>query len=111
MSDVFYSVEGGNWEDLHNGQRRKIMHMDKLTIMIVRAAKGTVSDSEHAHTQEQAAVIVSGKIRMHVGSETKLLGAGDGYRVAPMVKHWIEALEDSVLIDYFSPRRDDLRAT
>lgn len=46
---------------------------------------------------------------MHVGGEAKLLGAG--YRVAPMVKHWIEAIEDSVLIDYFSPRRDDLKPT
>jgi D-lyxose ketol-isomerase len=99
MSDIFYSVEGGNWEDLNNGQRRKIMHMDKMTIMIVRAVK------------EQAAVVVSGKIQMHVGGTAKLLGAGDGYRVAPMLKHWIEALEDSVLIDYFSPRRDDLKPT
>lgn len=48
---------------------------------------------------------------MHVGGEAKLLGAGKGYRVAPMVKHWIEALKDSVMIDYFSPRRDDLKPT
>jgi quercetin dioxygenase-like cupin family protein len=98
MADVFYSVEGGNWEDLKNGQRRKIMHLEKMTIMIVRAAMGSSSDPEHAHQQEQAAIVVSGRIRMHVGGESKLLGAGDGYRVAPMVKHWIEALEDSVLI-------------
>lgn len=26
MADIFYSVEGGNWEDLKNGQRRKIRH-------------------------------------------------------------------------------------
>ena len=109
MADAFYSVEGGKWEDLRNGQRRKIMHLDKMTIMMVRAAKGSASDPEHCHPQEQAAVIVSGRVRMHVAGEAKVIGSGEGYKVAPMVKHWIEALEDSVLIDYFSPRRDDLK--
>jgi quercetin dioxygenase-like cupin family protein len=48
---------------------------------------------------------------MYVGTVVKELGPGEGYRIASNVPHHIEILEDAVLIDIFSPKRDDLKAT
>lgn len=111
MSKEFFNVVDGPWEDLGNGQKRKILHMNNLSIMLLRFPKGTVSDAAHKHPQEQAAVILSGRARMYIGNSVKELGPGDGYRVPSNVPHHIEVLEDAVLADFFSPKRDDLKAT
>ena len=110
MKSSFYDVKSGDWEKLP-GQKRKIIHMDNLTVMAIRVDKGTVTDAGHSHPHEQAAVVLSGKIKFFIADETRILGPGDGYLVKPNLKHHIEALEDTVLIDYFSPRRSDLKAT
>jgi quercetin dioxygenase-like cupin family protein len=85
--------------------------MDNLTVMIISLPKGTVTDPEHKHTNEQAAVVFSGKIKMFIEKEVRVLGPGSGYLVPPDAHHHVEALEDTMLIDYFTPKRSDLTAT
>jgi len=36
-----------------------------------------------------------------------VLGPGDVMPLAPHVPHWVEALEDTVAVDVFSPARED----
>lgn len=111
MKNLFFNVTEGSWEDMGKGQLRKVLHMENLSLMILRFPKGTVTDPAHKHSQEQAAVILSGRVRMHVGGAVKELGPGEGYRVPSNLPHHIEILEDAVLIDFFSPKREDLKAT
>jgi quercetin dioxygenase-like cupin family protein len=111
MNGRFYDVTGGRWEDIGGGRKRKIIHMGNMTVMALRAPKGTVTDAKHKHPNEQAAVVFSGRVRMFLGAESRVIGAGEGYLVPPDVEHHIEALEDTVLIDYFTPKRSDLTAT
>lgn len=111
MSELFYDVTGGRWEDIGGGQKRKIIHMNNLSVMAISVPRGTVTDPRHRHVNEQAAIVFSGRIRMFIGEESRILEAGGGYLVPPDAEHHIEALEDTVLIDYFSPKRTDLKAT
>jgi quercetin dioxygenase-like cupin family protein len=111
MGELFYDARGGSWEEMGSGQKRKIIHMDNLTVMMVSLPKGTVTDPGHKHPNEQAAVVVSGRVKMFIGDEVRELGPGGGYLVPPEVLHHVETLEDTVLIDYFTPRRRDLTAT
>ena len=64
--------------------------------------------STHAHINEQFVVLLSGKMRFSIGAEgTKqeelVLGSGEVLVVPSNVPHAAEALEDSHVIDVFSP--------
>lgn len=65
---------------------------------------GTVSPV-HDHPEEQFGYILAGSFEVTIGSETKLLRAGDSYFIPAGVPHLFHMIEDSVAIDVFSPRR------
>ena len=50
-------------------------------------------------------------LELTIGDEKKILEAGDGYYVAPDVPHGCVCLEAGVLIDTFSPMRQDFLAS
>lgn len=110
MQPFFFAGEGP-WERVQEGLVRRVAHLGGLSVALMRLDKGVVTDAEHCHPHEQAACIVSGKVRMTVDGAVRELGPGDGYLVAPNLKHHIEALEDTLLVDSFAPKRDDLEAT
>lgn len=61
----------------------------------------------HAHMHEQAVYIVSGSFEFTIGEEKVVVHAGDSFYVNPEVQHGCTALVDSVVIDTFSPIRED----
>ncbi len=63
--------------------------------------------ARHKHPHEQIVMMVSGRLRLAVGDEETVLGLGDIVVVPPNVPHEAEALEDTVVIDLFSPPRED----
>ena len=66
---------------------------------------------EHHHVNEQLGVVVSGSIEMTIGGETRMLGPGETWTIAPDVPHTGRAGTDgAVVIDVFSPPREDWRA-
>lgn len=63
---------------------------------------------EHAHENEQFAVVVSGRLRFNLpgpdgSSQQVTVGAGEVLHLPPNAPHEAEALEDSVVLDVFSP--------
>ncbi|MBA3652379.1 MAG: cupin domain-containing protein [Chthoniobacterales bacterium] len=63
--------------------------------------------AEHAHPQEQIAHVVKGRMKMIVAGVAHELSAGDAIYLASNVPHGVETLEDTTVIDTFSPPRDD----
>lgn len=63
----------------------------------------------HQHPHEQAGYIVYGKLEMTIGDETRICQPGDSYAIPGNVPHRARALADTVLIDVFSPPREDYR--
>lgn len=65
----------------------------------------------HAHDiHEQMGYVVSGKMEFTIGGESRLLKSGDYYHAPAGVVHNTRTLDEpAVLIDIFSPPRDDLR--
>src|SRR5262249_16957649 len=61
----------------------------------------------HSHLQEQTGYLVSGRIRLRIGSEECEASAGDSWCIPGGVEHEAEALEESVAIEVFSPVRED----
>lgn len=87
--------------------RRKITAQNVL-IARIRLEKGCVVDV-HSHASEQIAVVESGHVRWTLGStdgpETRELEmrGGEVLELPSNVPHGLVALEDSEIIDVFSP--------
>jgi len=95
------------WEDVGNGVQRQIYGYDER-IMLVKAKfeKGGVG-SLHQHPHSQVTYVESGVFEMTIGDEKKVIRKGDGYYVPPHVIHGCVCLEAGMLIDAFTPHRED----
>jgi len=86
--------------------RRRIVG-DRVMIAEVFLEKGCTVDA-HAHMNEQVTMVMTGKLRLSVGGEgapsvEHVLGPGDVLHLPGHVRHAAEALEDTRVLDVFSP--------
>lgn len=65
---------------------------------------------EHAHPQEQIAHVIKGRMKMIVAGVSQELCAGDAVYIGTNVPHGVETIEETIVIDTFSPPRDDYLA-
>jgi len=77
-----------------------------MTIARIHLRAGAVVPT-HAHTNEQIATVIEGRLRFVVGDEETVVTAGESMFVPSAVPHEVEALDDSLVLDVFSPVRDD----
>ena len=67
--------------------------------------------ASHEHFHEQISYVVSGKVRFETkDGGAKIVEAGDFAVFAPNETHGGTALENSVVLDAFSPAREDFKA-
>lgn len=71
-----------------------------------RLEKGACLPS-HAHPHEQIGYLVSGRLRLSIGDDTREVAPGDSWVIPGDVFHHAEALEDTVAVEVFSPVRED----
>ena len=94
--------------DLGGGVSRKILSYSRnLMTVELYFPKGAVG-AKHSHPHEQIGYIISGRLLyQEEGCEDKLLETGDTYYVAPNVVHGVQILEETKLLDIFTPMRED----
>ena len=64
--------------------------------------------AEHTHPHEQMTLIIKGKVKFIIDGEVHILTAGDVLHFPPFNRHGATMLEEEVvLIDIFSPIRED----
>ena len=93
-------------EQLNPSIVRRAVHTGTMTIARLTIAKDAVVP-EHHHVNEQVATVERGSLRFLIGGQEVLLGAGQSVAIPPDVPHSVVALEDTVVVDIFSPRRED----
>lgn len=94
-------------KDLGKGVTRKVLsYSENIMAVELTFKKGAVGEL-HKHPHEQIGYIVSGSLKLLGGKEEVVLKAGDTYYMAPEEIHGVEALEDTVLLDIFTPMRKD----
>jgi quercetin dioxygenase-like cupin family protein len=107
--EPYFDNSATPWTELGDGIRRKIVgHTPELMSVLVHFNKGAVGPP-HAHdAHDQIAFVVSGSFAVDVEGVSRTLKAGDAFIAPRLHTHGVLALEeDSVLLDQFSPRRDD----
>lgn len=104
---VFIENRDIPWEEVDKGVKRKIMsYDDRLMVVKVQFEKGGVG-SLHQHHHTQITHVESGIFEVEIAGEKKVLSAGDAFYIPPNVIHGAVCLEAGVLIDVFSPMRED----
>jgi len=105
----FFEHKSQPWEPVEPGIRRKIVgHTPELMSVLVQFDKGAVG-TPHAHdAHDQIAYVVAGSFECEVDGLKCVLHAGDAFVAPRLHRHGVIALEqDSILLDQFSPRRED----
>jgi len=93
-------------EQLNPRVARKVIHCANMTIARLELQKGAVVP-EHSHVHEQVATVERGLLKFLIGGREQIVGAGQSLAIPPHEPHGVEVLEDSVVVDVFSPARED----
>ena len=95
------------WEGVAEGVKRKIMgYDDNIMLVKVHFDKGGIGQM-HKHYHSQVTYVVSGEFELTIGNETQILKGGDSFYIPPHVMHGAFCTKAGVLIDVFSPIRED----
>jgi len=95
------------WEDAGAGIQRQVYgYDDKIMLVKARFEQGGVG-ALHSHYHSQVTYVDSGVFEMTIGDQKKVIRKGDGYYVPPGTMHGCVCLEPGMLIDVFSPCRED----
>lgn len=104
---VFIENDDVAWEEMAPGVKRKIMsYDDRLMVVKVAFDKGGIG-TVHQHPHTQITHIQSGVFEVEIAGEKKVLKQEDAFYIPPNVLHGAVCLEAGVLIDVFSPMRED----
>ena len=85
---------------------RKAIHSASMTIARLEMQKDAVVP-EHSHHNEQITLVEQGALRFAIHGGETVVRAGESLVIPPHMPHGVVVLEDTVLIDIFSPSRED----
>lgn len=86
--------------------RRVLAHNEQMMLVEHHMEKGWAG-ARHFHPHQQLVYIIKGRFRFSCGEETFEVGSGDSFVIRGGVEHQAWALEDGVMLDIFTPMRED----
>lgn len=87
-------------------ERQVLVHSPAMMLVRHRMRKGWIG-AAHSHPHEQLVYVISGTIDVRAGERHHRATAGESFIVAPNAVHQATAVEDSVVLDVFTPARED----
>jgi quercetin dioxygenase-like cupin family protein len=103
------SDERSEWTEMVPGVRRRIREDgEQLMLVEVHLDLDAVVPVHH-HVHEQMTYVVSGKLAFEVDGKPLELAAGQSLKLPSNVPHGVRAMEATVVLDMFSPPREDFR--
>lgn len=107
QSKFFLSGKEETIEQVDDGIKRQILGYNN-DIMLVKAMfeEGSIGYI-HSHMHSQVTYVESGVFEVTVDDKTQTLEAGDAFYIPPHIDHGAVCKTAGVLIDVFSPHRED----
>ena len=93
-------------EQMNDKLSRQMISGENATIAQILLKKGATVP-RHSHMNEQYSWIISGALNFVFDDREILVGAGEILLIPANVAHSAVALEDTVDVDIFAPRRED----
>lgn len=104
---VFIEDAAVEWKVTGEGVKRKIMaYDDRVMLVKVLFEKGAIGTLHH-HYHTQLTHIASGAFEVEVDGKKQVLKTGDAFYIPPNAVHGVVCLEAGMLVDVFSPMRED----
>jgi quercetin dioxygenase-like cupin family protein len=82
------------------------VHGEKTLMAQFRLEEGCVLP-DHTHPHEQTGVVISGRIVITIDGTDHEAAPGDSWCIGSGIAHSARALEDAVVIEVFSPVREE----
>lgn len=95
--------------EMQPGLVRRTLASSNAMMVVEFSLDAGVEIPGHAHPHEQIGYIEAGKVRLIIDGESSDLEPGDAYCAPSNTVHGAIALERSVVVDTFSPPREDYR--
>ena len=93
-------------EQINPAIARQYITADRVTIARFELKRGGVVP-RHAHENEQVSVVLSGALLFRIDGREVTVRAGEVMQLPGDLAHEVEVLEDTIVMDVFSPIRQD----
>jgi quercetin dioxygenase-like cupin family protein len=104
---MFTKKDTNEFRSLIDGVKMRPLVFEEKTILCeFKLDKGFKLPS-HKHPYEQTGYLLSGKLNFRIDKKWQLAEAGDSWSIPANVEHEVEILENSVVLELFSPIRPD----
>jgi quercetin dioxygenase-like cupin family protein len=105
--DVWVFAKDIEEEKPSPGVTRKVLaYCDDAMCVTHEFEQGAVG-TLHSHTHTQITYVAEGRFRFTAGDETKEVAKGDSLCKQGGITHGCECLEKGMLVDFFTPMRED----
>ena len=94
-------------ETVGEGVTRQLFGFDDTILMAKVEFDVGAEGYVHAHPHSQVSYVESGEFEVFIDGEKKRLGPGDSFYIYPNLDHGAVCLKAGVLLDVFSPARED----
>jgi quercetin dioxygenase-like cupin family protein len=91
------------------GLIRRVLASNSQLMLVEHRMEPGWRGARHSHPHHQAVYVLSGRLRFSCGSQEFEVSGGQSFIVRGGEEHQAEALEASVVLDVFTPTRDDYR--
>lgn len=91
------------------GLERRVLASTPLMMLVEHRMQPGWRGARHSHPHEQAVYVLRGRLRFSAGDAEFEVRAGQSFVVPGGLVHEASALEASVVLDVFTPARDDYR--
>ncbi len=95
------------YNDILPGIKIKTLVHGAGTLMTKFVMQGGSKLPAHSHPYEQTGYLLSGKIRLTIGSDSHDVSPGDSWCIGPDIEHSADIIDDSEALEIFNPPRAD----
>lgn len=104
---MFEKHKASGHTEVIEGIHLKTLVYGQHTLMVeARLESGAVLPL-HQHPHEQTGYLVSGQMDFLVDGERYIVNPGDSWNIPGDVEHSVTALEETIVVEVFSPVRED----
>ena len=104
---MFRKTSPEGYTEVVKGVHLKTMVYGKQTLLTeVKLEKGAVIPP-HQHPHEQTGYLISGRMDFIVDGTHQIAEPGDSWSIGKDISHGATALEESIVVEVFSPVRGD----
>jgi quercetin dioxygenase-like cupin family protein len=98
------------WIEICPGIKRQTVTSGKAMYQMLATLEAGSKMPEHRHPQEQIVHILEGRMKLIVDGTPHEMATGDSFYLASNVPHGVETIDETRVLDTFSPPRDEYLA-